>query len=155
MTFFKTLLFLLFVPVLLLGVLPIRLITTSTAWFSFGVLRWLALPLWLVGAVMMTWCARDFTIKGRGTPAPLDPPKELVICGLYHYLRNPMYVAGILVLLGYVFWHPTPAILICPSAFFLAAHLFVTRYEEPHLRKIFGEKYAQYCKYVPRWIPHL
>ena len=54
----------------------------------------------LVGAAGLLWCFFDFVTKGRGTPNPLDAPKKLVVNGLYRYSRNPMYVAGLLVLCG-------------------------------------------------------
>jgi protein-S-isoprenylcysteine O-methyltransferase Ste14 len=153
MTALKTILFMLLVPGLLLGAMPVWLVATDTALFSFGIFHWLAVPLWLVGTAIMLWCAWDFTVRGRGTPAPIDPPKELVVSGLYRYVRNPIYVGGILLLLGYVFWYPTRGILACPLIFFLGAHLFVMLYEEPHLRKTFGAAYEEYCTSVPRWIP--
>jgi protein-S-isoprenylcysteine O-methyltransferase Ste14 len=153
MTAFKTLLFLLLVPGLLLGILPLWLISTEASLFSFGFLRWLAVPLWFAGWAAMLWCMWAFTVKGRGTPAPIDPPVELVISGLYRFVRNPMYVSGTLILLGCVFWSPSISILLCPLIFFTAAHLFIVFYEEPHLRKTFGAAYEDYCRSVPRWIP--
>ncbi len=101
----------------------------------------------------MIWCAWNSTVMGRGTPAPIDLPKELVVSRLYRYARNPMYGGAIIMLLGYVFWYPTRAILACPLIFFLGAHLFVVFYEEPHLRKMFCAVYEAYCRSVPRWIP--
>ena len=154
MTTLKTILFFLFVPGLLLGVLPFWLITTDMPLFSFGILRWLAIPLWLAGWVAMLWCMWAFTVRGRGTPAPIDPPVELVISGLYRFIRNPMYASGIIILLGCVFWSPSLSILLCLLFFFTAAHFFIVFYEEPHLCKTFGSAYEEYCLSVPRWIPH-
>jgi protein-S-isoprenylcysteine O-methyltransferase Ste14 len=153
MTVLKTILFVLLIPFMLLAILPFWLMTTEPALFSFGVLRWLALPLWLGGTTGMLWCAYDFTFKGRGTPAPIDPPKELVVSGLYRFVRNPMYVSGTIILLGHVFWSPSLPLLIAPLLFLLATHLFIILYEEPTLRKKFGVVYEQYCRDVPRWIP--
>jgi protein-S-isoprenylcysteine O-methyltransferase Ste14 len=153
MTALKTTLFVLLVPVLLLAVLPAWIMATVPAPLSFGAFRWLAIPLWILGAAVMLWCAYDFTFKGRGTPAPFDPPKELVVSGPYRFVRNPMYTSGIVFLLGHVFWSPSLPLAAAPSTFLLAAHLFVTLYEEPTLRKKFGAAYEQYCRDVPRWIP--
>jgi len=149
----KTSFFMLLVPGLLLGVLPAWLMVADTALFSLGLFRWLAFPLWLIGAAVMLWCAWDFTIKGRGTPAPIDPPRELVISGLYRYVRNPMYDGALLVLFGHMLWFPSLALIVSPVIFFLAFHLFVVLYEERNLRQKFGLAYEAYCRTVPRWIP--
>ena len=103
----------------------------------------------------MIWCFRDFTVKGRGTPAPVDPPKELVITGLYRYVRNPMYVSGLIVLTGWILWSPSLPLITALLLFFAAAHLFVTLYEEPTLKKKFGASYEEYLRRVPRWIPRI
>jgi protein-S-isoprenylcysteine O-methyltransferase Ste14 len=153
LTTLKTILFMLLIPGLLLGVMPIWLVQTDSALFSFGAFRWLAVPLWAAGTAVMLWCAWAFTVGGGGTPSPTDPPKELVVSGLYHYVRNPIYLGAVAVFLGYVFWHPSRAILLCPALVAVSSHLFVILYEEPHLCKTFGAAYEQYCKSVPRWIP--
>lgn len=153
MTAFKTILFMLFVPGVMLVLIPCALVGADVALFSFGVFHWLAVPFWAAGAAIMIWCAWAFTVRGHGTPLPTDPPKELVISGLYRYLRNPIYAGVVLFLLGYVFWYPTRAILLMPPLVAISSHLFVIFYEEPHLRKTFGAAYEEYCKDVPRWIP--
>ena len=155
MTALKTILFLLLVPGLLLVALPVWLMKTDPALFSFGIFRWLAVPFWAVGALMVLWCHWVFTLRGRGTPSPTDPPKELVVVGLYRYVRNPIYVGVIILLFGHVFWHPSSAILSMLPIVALSAYLFVTLYEEPHLRKTFSAAYENYCSSVPRWIPRL
>ena len=155
MTALKTILFMLLVPGVLLVLLPCALIGADVALFSFGLFHWLAVPLWAAGAAVIIWCAWAFTVRGRGTPSPTDPPKELVISGLYRYVRNPIYVGVVTFLLGYVFWYPTRAILLMPVIVVICSHLFVIFYEEPHLRKAFGAAYGEYCRSVPRWIPRL
>ncbi|MEW6401902.1 MAG: isoprenylcysteine carboxylmethyltransferase family protein [Chloroflexota bacterium] len=152
-TLLKSILFFFLVPVLLLGFLPWRLASMNMPLFDAGLLRYFAFLLWLAGAVIELWCFWNFTLQGRGTPAPIDPPKELVAVGLYRYVRNPMYVAGILALLGWLIWSPSLPLILAPFVFFLATHLFVTLYEEPHLRKLFGQSYESYLQKVPRWIP--
>ncbi len=153
MTALKTILFMLLVPGLLVGVLPIWLVHSDPALLSFGGFRWLAIPLWVGGAAVMLWCAWAFTVRGEGTPSPTDSPKKLVVSGLYRYVRNPIYLGVLAVFAGYVLWHPSPAILLCPLIVAISSHLFVTLYEEPHLRKTFGAEYDEYFKAVPRWIP--
>ena len=153
MTALKSLFFFILVPGLLVGYLPYWLTTNTPALFDFGFLRWIALPLWFAGWLTMIWCFYDFTAKGRGTPAPVEPPRELVASGPYRFVRNPMYVAGIVILLGYVLWWPSLSILVTPVIFFVAVHLFVTLYEEPALRGKFGASYEEYLRTVPRWIP--
>lgn len=155
MTTLKTTLFMLLVPGLLLGVMPAWLMATDTALFSFGLFRWLAVPLWLIGAAVMLCCARDFTVKGRGTPAPIDPPREMVVTGLYRYVRNPMYVGAITILFGHVVWFPSLWLAAYMGFMYLAFHLFILLYEEPALRKKFGAAYEAYCRSVPRWIPRI
>jgi hypothetical protein len=64
---------------------PYQITLTDTPLFDTGPFRWLAIPLWLIGAAVMFWCAWDFTVKGRGTPAPIDPPRE---ADLHGYIRG-------------------------------------------------------------------
>jgi len=151
MTAFKSILFFLLVPCLLLGVLPYWLMLNTTAILDLGVLRWTAILLWFDGTWIMVWCFYDFTFKGRGTPAPIDPPKELVVSGPYRVVRNPMYFAGAIVLMGYFIWRPSFSMMVAWFLFMLAAHLFVVFYEEPTLRKKFSAAYEEYCRNVPRW----
>lgn len=151
----KTILFMLLVPGLLLVAIPIWLIQTDTALFSFGIFRWLAVLFWAAGTAIAVWCAWAFTVRGKGTPSPTDPPKELVVGGLYRFVRNPIYIGVVIFLLGHVFWHPSRSILWMPLLVAVSSHLFVILYEEPHLRKTFGAAYEDYCQSVPRWIPRM
>jgi protein-S-isoprenylcysteine O-methyltransferase Ste14 len=118
-----------------------------------GMLAYLAVLLWLFGILGVLWCFWDFTFKGRGTPLPTDPPKELVASGLYRYVRNPIYVSVILILLGHFLWFGYWSLLLYAGLAFLGTHLFVTLYEEPNLRKRFGVTYEDYLGKVPRWFP--
>ncbi|OGO34780.1 MAG: hypothetical protein A2Z03_07020 [Chloroflexi bacterium RBG_16_56_8] len=103
--------------------------------------------------VILFWCFWDFLVKGRGTPAPIDPPKELVATGFYRYVRNPMYVGVLLILAGHFLWFGYWNLIIYTAFAFLATHLFVVLYEEPNLRKRFGRAYEDYLNSVPRWMP--
>jgi protein-S-isoprenylcysteine O-methyltransferase Ste14 len=118
-----------------------------------GIFAYLALLLWPAGTLAILYCFWGFAFKGRGTPAPIDPPKELVTSGLYHYVRNPIYIGVLLILLGHFLWFGFWWLLVYPGLAFLIAHLFVTLYEEPNLRKRFGSSYEDYLSQIPRWIP--
>ncbi|MDF1593358.1 MAG: isoprenylcysteine carboxylmethyltransferase family protein [Desulfobacterales bacterium] len=120
-----------------------------------GPFRYAALLPWLAGAVFLLWSALDFALKGRGTPAPIDPPKIMVAEGLYRFVRNPMYLGALVILLGHVLWFQSFRLLIYVAALAAAFHLFVVFYEEPHLRRKFGDSYEGYCRMVSRWIPKL
>ena len=153
MTALKPLLFFIFVPGMLIGFVPFHIAINNPPFFDLGLFRYLSIPFWLAGAAGMLWCFWDFAIKGRGTPAPIDPPQELVTTGLYRLVRNPMYVSALIALLGWSIWSPSLPMLVALFLFFSAAHLFVTLYEEPHLRKTFGLVYEDYLKRVPCWLP--
>ena len=90
MTALKTIVFMLLVPGLLVGAMPIWLIKRDSALFSFGIFRWLAVPLWAAGTAVLLWCAWAFTVRGGGTPSPTDPPRKIVVNGLYQFVRNPI-----------------------------------------------------------------
>jgi len=106
-----------------------------------------------LGASILIRCIVDFARVGRGTLAPVDPPLTLVIRGLYRYVRNPMYVGVVFVLLGESAVFGSTSLLLYTAVFFLLANLFVVVYEEPSLRARFGESYEQYRRSVGRWIP--
>ena len=114
-----------------------------------------AVALFALGAALALWCVWDFAVYGRGTPAPIDAPKTLVVRGPYRTLRNPMYVGALMVLLGWVTLYQTWALAIYAAAVAVAFHCFVVFYEEPGLRKRFGAQYEQYCSRVGRWMPKL
>jgi protein-S-isoprenylcysteine O-methyltransferase Ste14 len=114
---------------------------------------WLGVLPIIAGAAVLLHCIWDFAVAGRGTLAPVDPPKELVVRGLYRYVRNPMYVGVVSVLLGEALLFASIAMLIYAAGFFALAHLFVILYEERTLRRRFGEAYEQYARAVPRWLP--
>lgn len=107
----------------------------------------------LVGGAIYAWCLWDFAATGRGTPAPVDPPKTLVVRGLYRYTRNPIYIGVLTVISGWALLFDSPSLAIygiCVAACF---HLFVLFYEERHLRRVFGADYERYCSEVNRWLP--
>jgi len=108
----------------------------------------------LIGGIsVLLRCIRDFAVLGRGTLAPVDPPKDLVVRGLYRYVRNPMYVGVLLMLFSEAWLFDSRALLLYTVGCFVVVHTFVLLYEEPHLRRRFGEAYVGYCKAVNRWLP--
>jgi protein-S-isoprenylcysteine O-methyltransferase Ste14 len=154
MTALKSLLFLIFVPGMVAGYIPLALLRNGPQ-LETGFLAYLAFPLWAIGLTILLWSFWNFLHEGRGTPAPLDPPKELVAVGFYRYVRNPMYVGVLATILGHFLWFGYWNLLIYAIVVFVAFHTFVTYYEEPHLKKRFGAAYENYLKRVPRWIPRV
>jgi protein-S-isoprenylcysteine O-methyltransferase Ste14 len=96
-----------------------------------------------------------FGVVGRGTPAPFDPPKRLVVRGPHRWVRNPMYVGAIMANLGWALWFESLPVAIYAVAWWLVAHLFVVFYEEPTLQRLFGAEYDAYRAAVPRWLPRV
>jgi len=92
-------------------------------------------------------------MQGLGTPAPVLPPRHLVVTGLYRYVRNPMYVGVAAVIFGQALLFGSVRLLIYGALVWLAFFLFVLLYEEPKLRDTFGDEYLRFCQNVPRWIP--
>jgi protein-S-isoprenylcysteine O-methyltransferase Ste14 len=153
MTALKTAFFILLVPGFLLGFVPVFVIPKmASPALPVGAWNWFAILSWLAGVAIMVWCAVDFVCKGRGTPVPLDPPKELVITGLYKYTRNPMYIGALLIQAGNALWFGSLAQVIYWFFLFIGFTLFIRANEEPTLRKTFGEEYEEYYNNVPRWI---
>src|SRR4051812_35888191 len=97
----------------------------------------------------------NFALQGLGTPAPIAPPQNLVVTGLYRYVRNPMYVAVVAVTLGQGILFGDWRLLIYGGLMWLAFHAFVLAYEEPVLAESFGAQYEDFRANVPRWIPRL
>ena len=115
-----------------------------------------ALPgLVLAGAGLLVLVATiwQFAHEGRGTLSPADPPRTLVVRGLYRYVRNPMYLGVTLVLLGEALLAWRADLAVYWAVWFAAVNLFVILYEEPRLGAQFGEAYANYRSRVGRWVP--
>ena len=153
-TVFKTFFFLVLIPVPLLFWAPYKIaLLDPIGQFNLGQFRYAAFLPWLAGTVILLWSCWEFAFRGRGTPAPIDPPKILVAEGLYRFVRNPMYLGALLILLGHVLWFQSLRLLLYAAALTALFHLFVVFFEEPLLRRKFGECYKAYCQKVPRWIP--
>ena len=151
----KTTIFTIFVPGTVAGYLPWRL-RENAAVAAGGIGKWLALAVIAVGIAIYLYTAFwGFALIGGGTPAPIAPTKVLVIRGLHRFVRNPMYVGIGLIIGGQAWLFHSLHTAIYLACFGLIVHLFVLFYEEPTLRKQFGEEYEAYQKSVPRWLPRL
>lgn len=130
-------------------------------WLGFRVdtarWRWIAAVPSILGFAVALRCVWDFGRTGHGTPAPIAPPKRLVVVGFYRYVRNPMYVGFIAGWLGLwvVFGQASLVAVAIAALVIVGVALFVRLYEEPNLRKMFGAEYGEYCRNVPRWVPRL
>ncbi len=118
-----------------------------------GVTFAIGLAMLALGGALYLRCVWDFATFGRGTPAPIDAPKKLVIRGLYRYTRNPMYVAVLTVILGWGILLQAPILFLYALFAGAAFHSFVVFYEEPTLRRQFGDEYEVYRVRVNRWLP--
>jgi len=151
----RSLFFTIVVPGTVAVVIPYLIVSGQGARISgpWNPLQFLSLVPILVGAAILVRCIWDFAAKGRGTLAPIDPPKELVVQGLYRYVRNPMYVGVFVILLGQTAFFRSVALLRYTALWLIVVHLFVVLYEEPSLRRRFGSSYERYCRSVHRWLP--
>jgi protein-S-isoprenylcysteine O-methyltransferase Ste14 len=132
-------------------------------WRFFGLDRWRPDPLAprhivafigvAAGAALLATCIWEFASRGRGTLSPVDPPRALVVRGPYRFVRNPMYLAVTMILLGEALLLKSRALLLYWAVFFVSANLFVLGIEEPALRQRFGAEYEEYARKVRRWIP--
>ena len=120
-----------------------------------GPLTWLGILVISLGAAIYFRCAWEFAVRGLGTPAPIAPTKFLVTTALHRYVRNPMYIGVLGVLLGEALLFRAVVLLKYAAFCFAAAYLFVIFYEEPTLSRQFGDSYEEYRRSVPRWIPRL
>ena len=127
----------------------------APALFGFSGFRVIGVIMIIAGLPVLLDSFARFAIQGLGTPAPVAPPQHLVVTGLYRYVRNPMYVAVLLLIFGQGLLFGNVRLLEYGIAVWLAFFLFVLIYEEPTLRSKFGDEYQVFCANVPRWIPRL
>ena len=105
------------------------------------------------GGLLALACVISFAVVGLGTPAPFDAPRRFVACGPYRWVRNPMYLGALLVILGAGLYLRSPSALLVAVVFVFLAHVFVLLYEEPALERAFGDDYRRYKASVNRWLP--
>ena len=147
----KNLLFTVLVPGTVAVYIP--LLIAQNRPFASGPMLALALAVLSLGAAIYAWCVWDFATFGRGTPAPIDAPKKLVVRGLYRHTRNPMYVGVLTVILGWAVFFRAPNLVLYALVVGTCFHLFIVLYEERHLAGEFGSQYEAYCSQVARWLP--
>lgn len=147
--------FLVIAPGFVAGLVPwwISQWQIEPALLGMPLLRWAGGILIALGACGLLDSFARFALQGLGTPAPLFPARHLVITGLYRYVRNPMYVAVVSLILGQGLVLGNAALIAYGALVWLLFHLFVLGYEEPTLRAKFGSEYSAFCAEVPRWIP--
>lgn len=153
--FFKNLVFTVLVPGTVAGWGPYWVLTSSGRPLpqASTVLLIPAVVLMGLGLSIYLWCVWDFAISGRGTPAPIDPPKQLVVRGLYRYVRNPIYLGVLAVIAGWAALFASLAVVEYAIVVALGFHVFVLGVEEPTLKQKFGPTYVEYCGRVSRWWP--
>ncbi len=152
--FLKTAIFTVLAPGTVTALVPWLILRYAPAGrVDLGLARWAGAGIIAIGAAIYFLCAFDFAFFGRGTPAPIDAPKELVARHLYRFVRNPMYVGVLAAALGVSILFQSAIVLAWTALVAVVFHLFVVLYEEPHLRRTFGEPYVRYCQEVPRWLP--
>lgn len=155
---------------LLIGAFAFFVIAPGTlaGWIPYAITGWrmqgslAGIPGRVAGGVLLTAGAavlidsfRRFVFEGHGTPAPVAPTRELVVSGLYRYVRNPMYVAVVSAIVGQALLFGSIRLLAYAAIVWLMFHTFVTFYEEPVLRRKFGQSYNEYRANVPRWRPRV
>jgi len=109
----------------------------------------------IIGAVFALLSFRLIIKIGNGTIMPWDPAKRLVVVGLYGFVRNPMILSILVILLGEAVAFASDAIFILAAAFFIIDTLYFRFSEEPGLEKRFGKEYLEYKRNVPRWMPRV
>jgi protein-S-isoprenylcysteine O-methyltransferase Ste14 len=153
----KTILFTFLVPGTVAGYIPYRILSSrgELRFNEIGLSQMFGGLLFVLGVAGYGWCASDFARVGKGTPAPIDAPKVLVARGLYRFVRNPMYVSVLSVLLGECIFFRSMRLFGYAAAVAIGFHLFALLYEEPTLSRKFGKPYEEYCKAVRRWLPRI
>jgi protein-S-isoprenylcysteine O-methyltransferase Ste14 len=149
--------FLFVAPGIVAGVIPwaISGYQLEPPLLGFEPLRWIGVALLILGAILLIETFSRFALQGLGTPAPIAPTKTLVVTGSYRFVRNPMYVAVVSLILGQALWFGSVGTLIWGVVVWLTVHAFVLAYEEPTLSSIYGVQYDRYRANVRRWIPRL
>ena len=118
-----------------------------------GILQVVGIAATLSGSALALWCVFLFARFGRGTPIPIDPPRQLVVDGPYKVVRNPMAVGVAIALSGVAAYYESVAFLVAVGLFMVGIHAMIVLYEEPTLRRTFGDEYVAYCNSVRRWLP--
>ena len=153
----KSVIFALLAPGTVAGVVPMLIVRAADGWgvVQLGLGHYAGALFFVPGLTIVAWTFSDFVRHGRGTPNPAEPPRHLVVTGLYRHTRNPMYVGVGALVLGEAMYTGSLPLLAYTAAIFLLWQCFIVFYEEPTLRKLFGEEFERYQSHVPRWLPRL
>ena len=159
MKLFRQLLSILMLPFMVVVVIPSWLLSSgrSAGETLIATRGWVVLAgaiLLATGLATFTWCVALFGRIGRGTLAPWDPTHHLVVAGPYRYVRNPMILSVVLILLGEAVFFRSAALWAWLAVFVLINHVYFVVLEEPGLERRFGRSYVDYKQRVPRWVPH-
>ena len=150
-------LFFVVAPFVLAGLIPWQMTGWEfrPAFLGLEVTRAIGVLLILIGLPGLVDSFARFALQGLGTPAPVAPTKNLVVTGLYRYVRNPIYVAVVAIIVGQALLFGAWGLVLLGAVLWLAFHLFVVAYEEPTLQGTFGAEYEVYRANVPRWVPRV
>jgi protein-S-isoprenylcysteine O-methyltransferase Ste14 len=154
---FGTLFFLLLILPVFLIAIPYKIVSSPNhvLLFDIGPWRYFGWAPIVLGVAVYIWCSHSFSFQGKGTPIPLTPTRELVVSGLYRYVRNPMYIAGFMVLGGETVLFQSKGMLVYFLIMLAGLNFQVLCFEEPYLEEKFGESFRSYRRAVRRWIPRL
>ena len=152
-----SIIFLFVAPGIVAGVIPASISQYRMEQPLLGLepLSWLGVLLLILGGVLLLETFSRFALQGLGTPAPIAPTKTLVVTGSYRFVRNPMYVAVVSIILGQGLLLGDVYVLGYGLVVWLVVHLFVLGYEEPTLARDYAEQYDAYRANVRRWLPRL
>lgn len=117
-----------------------------------GLIQAGGLLLIIFGIVISQIANLTFKLKGDGTPMLTEPPKKLVVKGIYKYSRNPIYISNLLIYFGLFLFYGYLTLLILFLVGIVGFNLYLTLIEEPKLRQRYGRDYEAYMKQVPRWL---
>ena len=150
-------LFFIVAPGTILGFVPWSIMgwRMDPPFFGIEPLRWFGAALIVLGLLPLLSSFARFAWDGLGTPAPIAPPTNLVVTGFYRRMRNPIYLALFIILLGEALLFGDERVAAWGVLFWLFTFAVVVIFEEPALRQQFGEDYRTYCKNVPRWVPRV
>jgi len=150
-------LFFVVAPFVLAGLIPWQMTgwEFGPAFLGLEATRAIGVLLILIGLPGLVDSFARFALQGLGTPAPVAPTQNLVVTGLYRYVRNPIYVAVVAIILGQALLFGAWGLVVLGAVLWLGFHLFVLAYEEPTLQETFGAQYEAYRANVPRWIARL
>jgi protein-S-isoprenylcysteine O-methyltransferase Ste14 len=151
----RTVIWFVLAPGAVAGLVPWWITRWQSSPYTSPVLGVTGAALVLGGSAVLIHAAVRFVTEGLGTPAPVAPTRKLVLGGLYRYVRNPMYLAVLAVIIGQTLWLARVNLVVYGVLITLFEAAFVTHYEEPALRRTFGQEYDSYRLAVRGWVPRL